>query len=312
MTTEYRLLLNGRNINHVASNLSWASNKDALGQELSFDVPFDDTKQITIVEAKPGDKVSLFFKDQLIFFGMIIDFNANGRNARNAKCFDLAFYLKSKVTIQFRKASATTAIQQLLSKFNIKTNITNIAVQITKIYRSQNVSDIIKDILDIAQKQTGNKYRFEMRGDMFVVFNWRDIKININTRWIENPQRNLSIENMKNSIEIVADNEKSTKVIASAKDDASIKYYGLLQESQTIDEKEMLKAQNVAENLLKEFNRIQESGSASFLGNYEARAGRIITLDEQITGLKGEYSIASAQHNISNGIHLMSLSLEAM
>lgn len=310
---EYRLLLNGKNINNIALNLEWSSNKDTLGQQLTFDLPYDDTGTLSSVDVKPNDKISLYYKSKLIFFGSIIDIEYDGRRPRKCNCLDLAFYLnKSKITVQFNNKNADEAIKEVLKRFNIKNTVTSIPVKIKKIYKSEVVSDILKDILEIAEKQLGKKYRFEMRGDTLVVFNWNDIYVKANVRWIENPKRKVSFENMKNSVEVVSDNEKSTKIVATARDDASIKEYGLLQESQTIDEKELSKAKNIAQNLLKELNRIQENGSVSLLGNYEARAGRLITLNEPITGLKGDYFITDAQHTISNGIHLMNLSLEVV
>lgn len=311
---DYQLTVDGYPLNHIALNLGWSSNKDTLGQELTFEMPFDETGGYFPKDfINPGSKVILKYKSELIFFGTVIDEEANGRSPRNFKCLDLAFYLnKSKITIQFNNKPADKAIEELLKRFNVKCTITNIPVQIKKIYKAEVVSDILKDILSIAESQTGNKYRFEMRGDTLVVFNWRDIYLKTNVQWVGNPIRKRSIENMRNSIEIIADSEKSSKIIASAKDSSNIKKYGLLQESQTIDEKELSKAKNVANKLLKELNRIQESGSVSLLGNYNARAGRLITLNEPITGLSGDYFIISAQHTISNGIHLMDLGLEVV
>lgn len=309
----YRLYLNGELINHAAINLAWSSNKDTLGQELTFDMPFDDTRRFPTAEVKPNDKVSLIYDSELIFFGSIIDVEYTGRNPRKCYCLDLAFYLnKSKVTKQFNKINADEALRELLKPFGIKNNITNIPVEISKIYKAQEVSEIIKDILQIAEQQTGKKYRFEMRGDTFVVFVWTDIYAEVDVQWIENPTRKLSMENMKNRIEIVADNEKSTKVVAVEEDSNSIKTYGLLQESQTISEKDLPKAKTVAQNLLNDLNRLQESGSVNLLGDYRARAGRVITLNEPITGLQGDYFITDAQHNISNGIHTMTLTLEVV
>lgn len=309
----YRLLLNGKNINKIALNLSWSSNADTLGQQLTFELPFDDTKTFTSLDANVNDKVSLFYKDTLIFFGVIIDIEYNGREPRKCTCLDLAFYLnENKTTIQFNNQIADEAIRELLKRFNIKYKVTSIPVKIDKIYKAEAISDIIKDILKLAEQQLGKKYRFEMRGDTLVVFNWNDIKVNCNVQWIENPQRKLSMEKMKNRVEIVADGDQTAKVVAVVEDKASINKYGLLTEQQTINEEEIAKAKNVAQNLLKELNRIQETGSVSLLGHYEVRAGRIITLKEPITGLQGDYFITDAQHSISNGIHLMSLSLEVV
>lgn len=311
---DYKLYIEGKEVNHLAINLAWSSNADSLGQSLSFEMPFnEDGKLMPKPFVKVGNKVSLKHKSDVIFFGIVEGEESNGRAPSKYNCFDLAFYLnKSTLTIQFNNKPADECFKEVCKKFGIKCEVTSIPTKIKKIYKSETVSEILKDILTIAEKQTGKKYRFEMRGDKLTVFVWTDIFVKANVDWISNPQRSLSIGNMKNSIEIVSGDEKKIKVMASAKDNASIKKYGLLHHSESIDDKEKSKSKQVANNLLKEFNKIQESGSVSLLGNYEARAGRSIKLDEPVTGLKGDYYIKDASHSIANGIHLMSLGLEVV
>lgn len=311
---DFILSVEAYELNHIATNLSWSSNAETLGQSLNFEMPFDETGSL-LPKAfiKVGDKVTLKYKSKVVFFGIVEGEQASGRSPRKYTCFDLAFYLnKSTMTIQFNGKSASECLKEICSRFNIKTTITPIPTKIKKIYKSQTVSDIIKDILLISEQKSGKRYRFEMRGDTFTVFVWRDLKVNVAMEWLHNPQRSLSIGEMKNSVEIVSGDEKKIKVVASVKDNASIKKYGLLHHSESIDDKEKSKAKQVANNLLKELNKIQENGSVSLLGHYEARAGRIISLEEKVTGLVGDYYIKDAQHSITNGVHLMTLGLEVI
>lgn len=307
----YKLFANGRDITELAGSLSWSSDTDTLGQSLSFAVPFDNEGKLF---PKPfinvGDKIALRYKSKEIFFGIVVDEDRNGRNPIKFECFDLAFYLnENTITIQFNNIPANQAIEELCKRVGIKCNVVGISVKIKKIYKAQAVSEILKDILQIAEQQSGIKYRFEMRSDTLVVFRWKDIHVKANVEWISNPTRKRSLSGMKNRVEIVSGDEKKTKVLAKVEDAKNIAEYGLLTHSQTIDEKEEGKAKSVATNLLKELNKIQEEGSVSLLGNYEARAGRLITLNEPITGLEGDFLIKSANHTLNNGIHLMSLNL---
>lgn len=311
---DYILSVEGKEVNHIATNLSWSSNKDTLGQTLSFEMPFDEQGEL-LPDAfvNPGDKVTLRYKSKVIFLGVVENENRNGRAPIKYTCFDLGFYLnKNDITIQFRDQLANKALEDICKKFGIKSNIASIPVKIKQIYNGKVVSEVIKDILKIAEQKTGKKYRFEMDGDTFVVFHWRDMHVKANVEWISNPQRNRSMGDMRNNIQVVASDEKKVKVFAEAKDENNIKKYGLLTKVETIDEKEKAKAQQVANNLLKELNRIQENGSVQLLGNSEARAGRLLTLNEPVTGLIGDYFITDAQHSISNGIHLMTLNLEVV
>jgi len=308
----FKLYANGVDVTQLAGGLTWSSDVDTLGQSLSFSVPFDKDGELL---PKPfinvGDKISLRYSGEDVFFGIAIDEERSGRSPIKYNCFDLAFYLNENVlTMQFNDIPAKQAIEDLCEKIGIKCTVANIAVKIKKIYKAQAVSEILKDILTICSEQNGIKYRFEMRGDTLVVFHWKDIKVDVKTEWISNPNRKASLSGMKNRIEIVSGDEKTVKVLAKTEDGASISKYGLLTQSQTIDDKEVSKAKAVANNLLKELNKLKEEGAVSLIGDHRARAGRLVTLEEPITGLSGEFLIKSAQHTYNNGIHLMSLNLE--
>lgn len=310
--SDYVLSVEGYLIDHIATGLIWSSSKDTLGQSLSFAMPFDERNVLLPAPfIEPGDRVTLRYKSKIIFFGIVEGDERDDRAPIKYTCFDLAYYLnENDITIQFRNQTISAALEEVCRRFGIKCTITKIGVRVTKIYNGQLVSEVIKDLLKIAEQKTGIKYRFEMRGDTFVVFNWRGMHVKVNAEWISSPSRKRTMSGMRNKVQVVTNGENQVKIFAEAKDEQSIKKYGLLTKIEAIDEKEKAKAQQVANNLLKELNRIQETGGVSLLGNYEARAGRLLTISEPITGLVGDYFITDAQHTLENDIHLMVLGLE--
>ena len=64
--------------------------------------------------------------------------------------------------------------------------------------------------------------------------------------------------------------------------------------------------------MLKDLNKIVETGEIELIGNDEARAGRILEINEPVTGLVGRYFIKTVNHTSNNGIHIMKLSLEVV
>ncbi|MER2039721.1 MAG: hypothetical protein ABS944_16360 [Solibacillus sp.] len=310
--TEFKLYVNGAGLNGFAGNIEWSSNKDTLGCSLSFEVPFgEEGTSFPERFIKPGDKVTLRHGANLEFFGIIVDEAINGRNPVKYTAFDLAFYLnKSEMTIQFNKKPISQCIEQICKKYNIRCEVIPISTPITKIYKGEVASEIIKDLLDTARLKTGTRYRFEMKGDRFNVFKWVEMKNEVYTHWIDSPTRNLSIQEMKNSILVVADGEKISKPSAIASDESNIAKYGLLTKVETISDKEKRSAQTVANNLLKQLNKVQETGGGTFVGDRNVRAGRLFKLNERVTGWSGDVVITDAKHSISNGIHLMQLSWE--
>ena len=128
-------------------------------------------------------------------------------------------------------------------------------------------------------------------------------------RAISNPSRKRSIEEMRNSIKIISGDENSTSVVAEKKDDELIRKYGLLQEVQTPEKKDIAQARNIAANLLVDLGKVFEQNSVEMPGDDSVRAGRLIEIEEPVTGMKGQYLVRSASHTVANGIHRMNLDL---
>jgi hypothetical protein len=306
----HTLYVNKKNISHLVGSVSWESNVDTLGVKLEFDFAFTDINGIPKNLVTAGDLVVLRNNNKEIFRGMVVVENANGRSPRKYTCFDFAFHLnKSKTIIQFNKDIASQAIEKVLNRFKVPHKITTIPVKISKIYKQEYVSDVIKDILSLAKKELGIKYRLEMRGGTLYIEKQKDLLVKPQYTLISNPSRSRSIEEMKNSILIVSDGEKSTKIISEAKDNKNISKYGLLQEIETVDKKDIAKARNIANNLLSELNKVKEDNSIELLGDDNVRAGRILKVNEPITGIVGEYLITDCKHIVTKGTHKMSLTL---
>lgn len=308
------------NITPIVGNIQWSSNVDTLGQQLDFSASANDDRFFPRNPIEVGDMV-VFQNQNEIFRGIIVTEGRNGRFERQYTCFDPAFYLnKSKDVFQFNGEKANKAIEKMLKAYEVPIGqIVSIPVEIDKVF-TNTISENMKEILEIAQKQTGIKYRMEMRaGQLYIekqtdlvvtgafelVTNMDDIDIQAS---ISNPSRTLSIEEMRNRIKIVKDD----KVITTVENGSLIDQFGLLTEVLSIDEKELPKAKSIAKNLLSELGKVFEECSLTMLGDERIRAGRILKIEEPNTGMSGQYLIKSAAHTLTKGIHTMSLNLEAV
>jgi predicted nucleic acid-binding Zn-ribbon protein len=305
-------------ITPLVGKISWQSHVDELGVKLDFTVAFNDDRFFPINPVDLAYLIVLRNQDE-IFRGVVVTEQRNGRGEISYTCFDYAFYLnKSKEIYQFNGIPVDQAIRKILSDFNVPAgSIVGIPYPIKKIYNGEVVSDIIKDILSQAEKALGTKYRMEMRLGKLYIEHQQDLVVkpmfqlapNIApvpvTAVISNPSRMRSIEEMRNSIKITCND----KVVAEIRDEGLIARYGLLQEVQSIDEKEQGQARQIAANLLKDLGRVFEEISIEVPGADEVRAGRIIEVEEPITGLKGQYLIKDVTHTVEKGIHTMQLGL---
>jgi len=306
------------NITPLVGSIQWRSNINELGEQLDFEIAFNDDRYFPINPVELGDVIRLENGNE-IFRGIVVAEQKKGRGAVSYTCFDYAFYLnKSKEIYQFNKLPGQKAIETILKDFDIPIgSIAPITTVINKIYNDKAVSDIIKDILDKAEKEKGTKYSMEMRQGKLYIEDQKDLVIKPTFKLadnveaydiadsISNPSRKRTIEDMKNSIKIIS----GDKIAAEKRDDNLINKYGLLQEVVPIDEKDSAQARNIAQNMLKELGKIFEENSVEMLGNDDVKAGRIIEIEEPVTGMKGQYLIKDVTHTLTNGVHRMQVGL---
>lgn len=307
------------NITPLVGSIGRRSNVAELGEEIAFEIAFNDSNFFPKNPCDIGDMVILKNGDYEITRALIVDETRNGRSPVGYTAFDFSFYInKSNAIYQFRKMPADQCLRKILKDFNVPIgNIISIPVPIDKIFNDMLVSDIIREIIDISEKKLGLKYLMEMRQGKLYIERQKDLKIKASftlgdkkynaTDAIMNPSRKRSIADMKNSIQVVGNDDK---LVLTKSDDAMINKYGKLQKVVKLDQNEKLSAAQIAQNELKELSKVTEEISIELFGDDSVRAGRLFEVVEPITGIKGTYLINDVNHTISGGIHTMTLGLE--
>jgi hypothetical protein len=309
------------NITPIVGAINWQSHVDELGLQLDFDMAKSDMKHFPKNPLNLGDLIILKNKEE-ITRAVTVTEDSLGVNKIQYTSFDYAYYLnESDAIYQFNRVRADQAITKILNDFNVPiASIASMPTLINKIYPGDAVSEIIKDIIKQVEKDLGTKYRMEMVKGRMVIEKQSNLlikgtfkpAINLGERnitdAISNPTRTRSINGMKNRIQIVSED----KLVFTLSDDHLIRAYGLLQDVYQVEQKDIAQAKNIAKNLLKEFGKVLESVSNDFPGDDRVRAGRLLEIEEPITGLKGLYLIKSANHTVSKGIHKMNVALEVV
>ncbi|MBN7773165.1 XkdQ/YqbQ family protein [Clostridium aminobutyricum] len=314
-----------KDISSMVGNISLSSSLDTLGDQLDFEIAYSDTYYYPKFEVNAGDRVILQDADkQEVFRGIIVEKTRNEK-AQSFSCFDYAFYLnKSKTIQQFNSIRADNAIKMLLNYFRIPIGgIANMPTIIKKVYFDQEVSEILKDIIQQVTDTTRAKYVMEMDKGKFYIRQDTESPLNLKikvadnlppvdiSKTISNPSKKASMEELKNSIRVYVGNEDKVRFSDQVTDPDSIVRYGVLEETRSLEDKDIAQAKNIAKNLLKELNKMPVEGSIEVLGHFDLRAGRTIQLNEPITNLVGKYKIKSANHSIGT-IHTTSLELEGV
>lgn len=296
-----KLITQNTNIIPFTNNISWANDTDTLGTQMTF----DSTKDIP-----DGAVNSLFFSDIEYFRGVVIDKDTK-RWTYSYTVQDYSFYFKNEVIKQFNNITVSDAIKSFASESYMICDVIDIPTVIKHIYIDE-IGNIIDDMLDKAEKDQGIKYFKEIIGNKLIVGKLSDMIITPTIILPKTMDIRSSIEEMKNKITIVSGNDDNASIVATAEDTSKQDYYGLLSHTESIDETDKAKAQNIADNLLKEKNKIFKSTSFDVTGVKDAekiRANRMIFLHAG-SRLNGYYKIKSATHTLNNGVHKVNISLE--
>lgn len=285
------------NILPLVGELSWAENVDTLGVQLDFNINYSDAKYFPKIDIEPGYQVSRVDGGNNLFEGVIITEGLNGRDPRSYTSMDYAFYLnKNEDIYQFNGIRSDEAIKRILRDYGISFNIAPIATTIKQIYLDKTLSFMINDILAQSTKQTGVKYNLEMVGRTLSIQPHKVMELEGVYTLISNPSRSRSIADMKNSIKLYTGNEDHNRIVTVAKNRELINRYGLLQQVESVDEKDIAQAKQIATQLLKELGKIPEDNSLTLMGDKRIKAGRVITIEEPITGMTGKYLIRDCKH----------------
>lgn len=297
--------------------LNWSNNIDGLSGVLNFS---------SLVNIPVGAKFLLLNNDKEIIRGMITDENGSKSKIKQYTGFDYGFHInKNEVTRQFNGASGNVAIKQLLSSISVPYGaIDEIPVRIKEIYQNQTISNIIKDILKQAKDKTGIEYLLKIKQGKVHVEKFKEIDIsNLEYYLSENDKRkiidvvgdfssNKSIQELKNRVLIVKDDgNKGASVMADVRDEESIKKYGLLQTIESYDKENKQSSQTIANNILKEKNKITETINIDMLGIDEAQSGTILSFNIEKYNIIGKFLIQNDTHMVtSNNNHKMNVDLK--
>lgn len=322
MAHQLFVINNGKmyDLSELYGNLQWSGSLDELGEQLSFSLPPADNPYFPKFPIQYGDEITLYNNGKIVFLGKIIDINYS-TGERSFTCFDPLFYLnKSKTTIQFKNESASNCVNKLLQPFGIpKGKIATMNTKIKKVYSDQMYSQILRDILYQAKRDIGEDYRFHMENGKLVIDRQNqfllDVAVSLSSNsgkfdvleFVGNPQRKVSIADMRNSVVITKDEQVYTNIA----DATNIKKFGLLQESIQFDGNTLSDAKKQALSALRELNRVGEEASFDLgVGHDDVKSGRVLKINEPKTGIIGQFIIKSHRHSVSNGIHKMSLTVQ--
>jgi hypothetical protein len=280
-----------------------------------------------------GDMVELYQADdeKTIWYGIIVRDYQTDRNFITFTGYDRGFYLeKNEITIQFRDAKISDAIEQVCQRINIEAqNIPVIETTIRRIYNKTKVSDILKDLLKVAkEKGLGEDYFYSLKFGKLELLSYTennsirgyiaDFYSIESFKYIKGFNKSESIENLKNSIELYRQNtsnkskDEEVKILSVQQQD-SMDAYGYLNYIEEIDadtnktEKEYFE---LAKSKLQELNKVTKSLSFEVFADYNLQTGIYTNITSIPIQVDDTYVVTKSDHTISSNIESVKVDVE--
>ena len=310
----------------LVGKIEWSDNVDELAMKLQFNVAYNDDRFFPKTPVEVGSSITFEGEKGNIGEFIVTEEDKQGRGEIPYIAMDYAWYLnKSKETYQFNGIPCKQAIEEVCKKVGVTIGKYTLPdATISKIYFDRTHSDVLKDILEYILQETGEICRMRMEGKELFFYTNEEEYIKpvfkftpaVNKEFnsldaIMSPSKKSSIEEMRNSIKIIVNENEGFRLVTEVKDEGNISKYGLLQEIISIDAAKGGDAEEIANNKLKELNRVFEEIGIEVPGDERIKAGKFLEVDEPITGIVDKYMVASSSHVFQSGVHKCSVTLKS-
>lgn len=301
-----RVYLDEYDITTTVGSLTRSDSIDSLGERMEFTYIGD--------KIPMGSRVAVY-DGELLYYGSVVQGTRSGNKEFNYSCYDDAYMLnKNQSFIQFNNISVKDAITKLCEQYSIPVTINcELATMVDKIYDGQVISDIIKELLQMVTDETNEKFRMEYNMGNLLIDKYANLIVYPYynngstmldaTKVIGSLSAKESIENLRNKVVILSGTEKNIHEEATTQDDVSIEQYGQFTHYEKIDDKDITQARNIADQKLKELNKIETEMSVTLLGDNQVRSGRCIYIEGNL------YLVKSCKHTYNANTHEMELEL---
>ncbi|HLO11483.1 MAG TPA: hypothetical protein VK190_04440 [Pseudoneobacillus sp.] len=309
-------------ITGMVKTVSWGGDINTLPRKI--EVGLFNTADITIgnklVNIEAGNMATLYKDDEEVFRGYIFKTSTDQSGNDSFTAYDeLIYTTKNNVTILVKDKTASEVIAELFQKYGIQIgSIQPTTYKIKKLlFQNQTIADVITKCLEEDTRNTGQHYTwFASKG---LVYLWTRKKAQISTVDIDNiisGTNEVSIEDLRTQVFVTKgslDPDESTDVKFASElveDKYAAEKYGVMQAvEEAWDSATVAEMKNIGNTVLASLNEPTITSSIEFLGDITCKTGRIINVEDKLTGMTGKYYITSDNHTWDSGVYKMQLQL---
>ena len=309
-------------ITPIVKSVKWSGDIKQAYRTLEVEISntIDGIKPAILFES--GRNLRLAYKDDYyngqVFTGVIFGSNIDIDGQMTITAYDENVYLTKNIDTRiFRKLTAAAIVKRLCNDFGIPMGeVTDTGFVIPKlILRDKTLYDMMITALTETEKHTGKR---------FILYSW-DGSLQLRERkqqsvqWVLENGTNIlnasysqSIEDLKTQVKVVGGDVEKNPIVATVKNDALIKCYGVMQHLENADaDATQSQINQLANQLLTDLGTIADEANLDCLGFADVISGTSIYVKEAMTGIVGSYYVSSDVHTLENGLHTMSVKLSA-
>lgn len=305
--TMIQILSKGKDITSVIQTVTWSGDVKEVSRTLQFTVSFNELDPtMTKIDLTVGDDVLMQSEGKTLFGGVIhsVERSAGGKTM-TYMAYDLLYYVKQSDISRIFDTTPESITRMICDDLNITAgDIVGTGIQVYFPCLHKNAYDAIISAYTYAGRINGKVYIPMMQNinKLAVIEKGQYSGVVMEGTYnLTDSTYKLSSEQVVNKVQIT---DKEGNVISTKEDLASMNKYGTVQK---IYQQEDGKDSNVeAEALL---HGIDQSGTASGIGDVRAIAGYSLAIQESKSGLYGLFYIDADSHTWSQGKHEMQLTL---
>lgn len=295
----------------IEEGITWETQRKKSPGKLTFTIVKDE--DLSFYE---GDSVQFIYDGKKIFFGFVFTKKRSDLDTITVTCYDQLRYLKNKDTYVYENKTATQLLKMIINDFKLNygsADDTKYRIP-SMVEDNKELFEIMQNALDATLMNTGLIYVLYDDFGGLVLNNINDMKLDllIDESSGETFEYTSSIDNNTyNKIKLVRENKKTGKrEIFIAQDSSNINRWGVLQQTETLEENVNGKAKSSA--LLSLYNKKSRTLNVNgVFGDTRVRGGSGIGVQMHLGDLTvANYMIVeTVKHTFKESEHTMDLRL---
>ena len=300
-----RIFHKSENITDLVTTITWSGDYQQVARTLDFGIASDpNDPNLPQIKIEMGDLIRMRDDDGGEWFkGFVFskDKSISGDEIQILAYDGLIYLTKSKGTYNFKDMTPGGITRKVCQDFGIDIGEVIEGSNVSRIFDSQSIYDIIQTVYTLESQKTKKKYMPKMIGsELNIIEKGKKVakyQLDNNTSIIDASYG----ENIEDSINRVKIYDETGEYKGQVSLDG---VPGILQDTYTAEEG--VDEKQAAESLLK---GIEKTAEIEVLGDFDLVTGNAVRVKEPYTGLVGLFYIDNDQHEFSEGQHMTRLGL---